>query len=146
MPDIMHQLTIAATRAAIYPLLTEQRGLAAWWTTDVVAKPRVGSVAKFGFGARDTVIRMRIEELVPGSRIRWQCVGGIGEWEHTQVTFDLQAKGRLTVLQFRHLGWRSTEGALALCSFDWAHYLMSLRSLAETGVGNPHQARLEARR
>lgn len=141
MPDIMHQLTIKAPPAEVYVAITEQKGLAAWWTTDTVAKPKVGAFAEFGFGKRDTVIKMQIEELVPFSKVRWHCVGGIGEWEHTQLTFDLEKKSKNTVLLFRHLGWRSTDGALALCSFDWAHYLMSLRALVETGRGNPHQAK-----
>jgi len=142
MPDIMHQPTIKATPEAIYAAITEQNGLAAWWTTDTTAKPKVGTVSEFGFGKKDTFIRMQVEELVPFSKVRWRCISGIGEWEHTQLTFELQSKGANTILVFRHLGWRSTDGVLALCSFDWAHYLMSLRSLVETGTGNPHQAKV----
>lgn len=142
MPDIMHQLTIRATPEVVYGAITEEKGLAAWWTTDTTAKNKVGSVSEFGFGRKDTVIRMQVEELVPFSMVRWRCLGGVEEWEHTQLIFELQSRGKSTVLLFRHLGWKSTDGALALCSFDWAHYLMSLRSFAEAGTGNPHQAKV----
>jgi hypothetical protein len=118
--------------------LTEQRGLANWWTGDTVAEPTEGSVAEFGFGQRRTVIRMRIEELVSPSLVRWQCLGGIDEWIGTNLRFELKSVGDGTQLMFRHLGWKSSDGVLALCSFDWAHYLMSLRSYCESGQGNPH--------
>jgi predicted ester cyclase/uncharacterized protein YndB with AHSA1/START domain len=140
MPEIMHQLTINSSAEKIYQALTEQRSLVGWWTTDVVAEPTVGSVAEFGFGNRSTVIRMRVEKLGPSSLVSWRCLGGIGEWVGTDVQFELQPQGGTTILVFRHLGWKTSDGVLALCSFDWARYLMSLRSLVETGQGNPHGA------
>lgn len=143
MPDIIHQLTIKSSVDKIYPALTEQRGLAGWWTTDVVAEPTAGSVAEFGFGNRSTVIKMRVEEIVPSSFVSWRCLGGIEEWSHTSLRFELKPEGKNTILVFRHLGWKSSDGVLPLCSFDWARYLMSLRSLVETGQGNPHRANSE---
>lgn len=140
MPDILHQLTIKASPNEVYLALTEQRRLASWWTTDVVAEPTVNSVAEFGFGNRSTIIRMRVEALIPSSLVRWRCIGGIEEWEHTNLWFELKGESKETTLLFRHLGWKSGDGVLPLCSFDWARYLMSLQSFLETGQGNPHGA------
>jgi predicted ester cyclase/uncharacterized protein YndB with AHSA1/START domain len=138
MPDIIHQLSIKASADRVYRALTEASDLAGWWTTDVVAEPTMGSVAAFGFGDRRTVIRMRVEELFPSSLVSWRCLGGIEEWTDTTLRFELKPTDRGTLLVFRHLGWKSADGVFGLCSFDWAHYLMSLRSLVEEGRGNPH--------
>jgi uncharacterized protein YndB with AHSA1/START domain/predicted SnoaL-like aldol condensation-catalyzing enzyme len=143
MPSIIHQLTIKCSVDRIYQALTEQQGLAGWWTTDVVAEPTAGSVAEFGFSNRRTVIRMRVEEIVPASLVAWRCLGGIEEWSQTSLRFELKRDGNETILVFRHQEWMSSDGVLPLCSFDWARYLMSLRSLVETGHGNPHRATSE---
>jgi predicted ester cyclase/uncharacterized protein YndB with AHSA1/START domain len=141
MPDIIHQLIIKSSTDEVYRALTEQRGLSDWWTTDVVAEPSAGSVAEFGFGNRSTVIKVRVEELIPSTLVRWRCLGGIDEWTQTTLRFEMKPQGGNTLLVFRHLGWKSSDGVFGLCSFDWAHYLMSLRSFVETGKGNPHRAR-----
>lgn len=138
MPDILHQLVIDAPAAAVYRALTEPGELAAWWTRDVDAEPELGAVASFGFDDRETVFHMRIEELVPRELVRWHCVGGHPEWEHTELTFDLTEEDGRTTLYFAHRGWESTDGILAFCSFDWARYLTSLRDHLERGAGAPH--------
>ncbi|MDQ3699221.1 MAG: SRPBCC domain-containing protein [Gemmatimonadota bacterium] len=138
MPEIHHQLTIHATPEAVYDALTRAEGLASWWTTDVVAEPRVGAVAEFGFNNRRTVFRMEITELRPSTSVRWRCVGGHPEWDGTEIVFALTPAPEGTVLRLHHLRWQWRDGVLAQCSFDWARYLMSLRAYAETGTGTPH--------
>lgn len=144
MPDILHQVVIDAPPAAVWQALTEPEGLRGWWTDDVDAVPELGSVACFGFDGKSTVFKMKIEELTPNEFVRWHCVGGHPEWEHTEITWDLSEEsedsdGRnRTILYFAHRGWESTDGILAMCSFDWARYLMSLQSYLATGTGSPH--------
>lgn len=141
MPDIVHQLVIDAPASRVYEALTEPSGLASWWTADVEAEPELGSVANFGFDDRETVFKMRIEELEADRFVRWHCVGGHPEWEHTELTFDLTEEEGRTTLFFAHRGWESTDGILAFCSFDWARFLISLRHYLETGTGSPHSGR-----
>ena len=142
VPDILHQVVIEAPARAVYRALTEPDGLAGWWTTDVDAEPELGSVADFGFDSRSTVFKMKIEELEEQEFVRWHCVGGQPEWEHTEITFDLSEEtsdGAVqTILYFAHRGWESTDGILAMCSFEWARNLMSLKAYVETGHGSPH--------
>jgi len=148
VPDILHQLLIEAPPAAVYRCLTEPDGLAGWWTADVEAEPELGSVASFGFDDRNTVFKMKIEELTAGEFVRWHCVGGHPEWEHTEITFDLSVDegddtAGATTLYFAHRGWESTDGILATCSYAWAGYLTSLKAYVETGTGDPHSGRAE---
>lgn len=141
MPDILHQLVIEAPPSAVYRALTEPGELASWWTADVEAEPELGSVAVFGFDDRTTVFKMKIEDLEADGFVRWHCVGGHPEWEHTELTFDLSVDDGRTTLYFAHRGWESTDGILATCSFEWARYLTSLKSYLETGSGTPHSGR-----
>jgi uncharacterized protein YndB with AHSA1/START domain len=141
VPDILHQLTITAPREQVYAALTQAPLLARWWTTDVAAQACVGAIAEFGFTQRAMVIRLRIDELVPGQRVRWTCVGGIDEWIGTEIAFFLVERGAATVLSFAHRGWTSSSSVFATCSFDWARDLISLRDLLESGQGRPHAAK-----
>jgi len=52
MAEIRHLVVIAAPPSKVYAALTEQAGLAGWWTEETVAEPVVGSVAEFKFGER----------------------------------------------------------------------------------------------
>lgn len=136
MYEIKHLLTIDAPRAAVYMALTEQAGLAGWWTTETVAEPTVGSIASFTFGDRyhDT---MRIEVLEPDTRVEWICLEGDPEWVGTTFVFDLEEHQSSTVVRFIHGGWREMTDFFAHCNYHWGFYMRSLKSYCETGRGQP---------
>jgi uncharacterized protein YndB with AHSA1/START domain len=138
VPDILHRLVIRASPAQVYCALTTPDGLAAWWTRDVTAEPTVGSVALFGFNRRDVTFRMFVQELAEAARVRWYCLGGHPEWKDTEIAFALSQATDGTVVDFAHRGWKSSDGIFAVCNFDWARYLASLKAYLETGAGAPH--------
>lgn len=138
MADILHELVIHASPEDVYQALTEEEGLANWWTRDTRAVPMVGAVAEFGFHDRSVVFKMRIDQLVPGRKVSWYCLGEHPEWKETVLEFGLSPDSDRTRLRFSHRGWKSINGIFARCSFDWARYLLSLKSYLETGEGNPH--------
>ncbi len=45
-------LLVDAPIDVVYKAITEQEGLAAWWTFETIATPEVGSIAEFKFGDR----------------------------------------------------------------------------------------------
>ncbi len=138
MPDILHQLTIHARPAEVFRELTTTEGLSAWWTRDALADPTIGAVAQFGFNRREVVFRMFLQDLEENAQVRWRCLGGHPDWRDTEITFALSPIADGTVLRFAHRGWKSSDGIFAVCSFEWARYLSSLRSYVETGLGFPH--------
>ena len=89
MPDILHRIGIKASPEKVYAPLTEQEGLAGWWTKETKATPKVGAVLQFRFGDRG-FNDMKVLEMVPGKRVKWQCVDGAREWIGTELTFDLK--------------------------------------------------------
>ncbi len=138
MPEILHQLKINAPVRRVYEALSTQDGVSRWWTRDTLMKSEVGSIAKFGFNKRAVVFEMRIDRLDHDRRVKWSCIGGHPEWESTEIIFEMRLDPAGTLLRFGHMKWKSADGILPLCSYDWARYLTSLKSYLETGKGSPH--------
>jgi hypothetical protein len=62
---------------------------------------------------------------------------GPPEWLGTKIRFDLKREDDYTVILFRHEGWKEPVEFMYHCSTKWAVFLMSLKSLVETGAGQP---------
>jgi uncharacterized protein YndB with AHSA1/START domain len=140
MADILHMLLIDAPVERVYRAITEQEGLAAWWTSQAVAEPVEGSIAKFAFGDRYHT-SMRVEGLDPLREVRWECIAGDEEWVGTKIVFRLEKKGDQTLLRFRHTGWREMTEFYASCNYNWGFYMRSLKVYCETGKGEPFEYR-----
>jgi uncharacterized protein YndB with AHSA1/START domain len=137
MFDILHRVGISAPPEKVYWALTEQGGLAGWWTKNVVATPKVGVVNKFRFGDHG-FNDMKVVELIPGQRVKWMCVDGAIEWIGTELTFDLRHEAGVTIVLFAHRGWKQQVEFMNFCSTKWATFLIGLKSLCETGKGTPY--------
>jgi uncharacterized protein YndB with AHSA1/START domain len=137
MMDILHRVGIksASSLNDVYTALATRDGLAAWWTTDTQGESTVGGVIQFRFpeGGFD----MKVLELRPAERVLWEVVDGPEEWIGTTVSFDLKQEGDYAIVLFKHQGWREPVEFMYHCSTKWATFLMSLKSLVETGKGAP---------
>jgi uncharacterized protein YndB with AHSA1/START domain len=142
MPDILHRVGIRSSTDQVYEALSEEKGLAGWWTTNVKALPMVGAVAQFRFGERG-FNDMKVVELDPGKRVKWQCVDGTKEWIGTELTFDLKEENGISVVLFAQRGWKEPVEFMHYCSTKWATYLLSLKLLCETGTGTPYPIDLD---
>ena len=108
MFDILHRVGIKSSSDKVFEALTQEKSLSGWWSKNVTASPVVGAVDKFRFGDRG-FNDMKIMELVPGKRVRWQCVDGAPEWIGTELTFDLKVEAGSTVVLFASLKNRAKE-------------------------------------
>ena len=52
--------------------------------------------------------------------------------------FGLEQDGDSTAILFEHQGWKEPVESMHHCSTKWAIFLMSLKSLVETGKGAPY--------
>jgi uncharacterized protein YndB with AHSA1/START domain len=134
MPDILHAVGIKAERPQVYNALATCNGLAGWWTNDTTGDEGVGGVIHFRFGTRG-FIDMKVLERDPGKGVAWEVVGGPDAWIGTKVVFDLQPNDGYTTVLFKHQGWKEPVEFMHHCSTKWATFLMSLKSLLETGKG-----------
>jgi uncharacterized protein YndB with AHSA1/START domain len=137
MPDILHKVGIKSSSLDdVYGALTTIEGLSAWWTTNTQGDPKTGGVLQFRFGAGG--FDMKILELDPARSVLWQVVEGPAEWLGTKISFELAQKDDWTILLFKHAGWQEPTEFMHHCSTKWAVFLLSLKSLLETGKGAPH--------
>jgi uncharacterized protein YndB with AHSA1/START domain len=145
MVDILHRVAIKSSAAEVYAALTTVEGLAGWWTTNTGGEGNdLGGVLRFAF--RGGGFDMKVLELDPGKRVLWEVVAGPDEWIGTHVSWDLKQADDYTIVLFKHEGWKEPVEFMHHCSTHWAVFLMSLKSLIETGKGapDPHDVRIDA--
>lgn len=157
MANIHHEVLIGAPAEQVYDALTQQDGLASWWTPDSSARPERGTIARFGFGS--TYFKeMTITDLEASKQVGWRCIKGADEWVGTTISFELDPgdKSSLsrahpelsdqirqdrheagTLVVLRHDGWRDETPMFAECNYTWGQFLRSLKLLCETGTGRP---------
>ena len=136
MADILHRIGVVTPRPqAVYAALTSLEGLAGWWTEDTTGRSEVGDVLAFRFpvGGFD----MKVLERRPSERLTWEVVDGPEEWIGTTIDWSLRQDGDYTIVLFKHEGWREPGEFMHHCSTKWGTFLMSLKSLVETGTGAP---------
>ncbi len=96
-----------------------------------------GSTLEFYFGDPDPAAVVEVTKLDSDGRVGWSCVQGAEEWVGTTISFDLTQEGDETVVMFEHAGWRHPTAFMAHCSARWAYFLLSAKSVLETGTGTP---------
>jgi uncharacterized protein YndB with AHSA1/START domain len=136
MVDILHRIGMkSASPEDVYMALATTKGLAGWWTEDTDGDTHVGGVIRFRFepGGFD----MKVLEAQPAEHVLWEVVDGPEEWIATYVRWELKRDGDYTIVLFRHEGWKEPVEFMYHCSTKWATFLMSLKKLVETGVGDP---------
>ncbi|WP_159848886.1 SRPBCC family protein [Nocardia sp. CY41] len=144
MVDILHRVGIEAPVDEVYAALTTTEGLAGWWASDTRGtSDELGGLIEFRFGAGG--FDMRVRALEPGKRVLWEVVGGPDEWIGTEVDWTLDQAGDYTVVLFAHRGWKEPVEFMHHCSTKWAVFLLSLKSLVETGKGapDPHDVKID---
>ena len=140
MLDILHRVGIKSSVEKVYTALATREGLAKWWTTNTQGESKVGGVLQFRFSADGREIGgfdMKVVELRPGTHVLWQVIDGPAEWIGTQIRFELKQDGEYCIVLFKHQGWKEPVEFMHHCSTKWATFLLSLKSLLETGKGNP---------
>jgi uncharacterized protein YndB with AHSA1/START domain len=140
MFDILHRVGIKATPDKVYTALATPPGLAGWWTVDTSGADKPGGMLNFRFSADGREIGafdMKILELHPDTSVVWQVVRGPEEWVGTKIRFDLRQENGFTIVLFRHEGWKEPVEMMYHCNTKWATFLLSLKSLVETGQGQP---------
>jgi uncharacterized protein YndB with AHSA1/START domain len=141
---MLHAVEIQADPKEIYDTLTTATGLASFWTPNVEAEPTERSVATFQFTGAPVPLRMRIDELEPGTRIVWSCLGDFPHWRGTSVTWELAPapEGSGTTVLFRHDGWGPDypDMEYAHVNFTWGQIVARLKVFSENGQAQPFLA------
>ena len=143
MKVIHHVLDVDAPAPRIWSALTEEQGLAAWWSTLVRAPAAtVGARVEFTF-ADDFNPVMEIVATAPGTELEWRCVGGHSPWDENTFRFQLAAlaDGRTRLRFWQDYAVELSDDAYGVYNFNWGYYMESLRLLCTTGTGKPFDPR-----
>jgi len=135
---LVHQVNVKATPETIYKAISTTEGLGASWTSESKAESKVGSIASFGFGGPTQ--RMRVDELVPGKRVKWTGLADFPNWGDTTVSWDISpAESGETSVTFRHANWPETvsQDDLGSINYTWGLIVERLKQYTETGKPNP---------
>src|SRR5690242_9324236 len=80
MAAIVLERTVAASPGRVFASLTQADELARWWTTDLSARPEVGSLAEFHFNQGAAIRQFAVAELDAGERVVWIVRHGPAHW------------------------------------------------------------------
>jgi len=138
MPDILHKIGVkSSSPEKVYETLTTCEGLAGWWTNDTTGEPgKVGGIVKFRFGAGG--FDMQVVELRSPDFVLWKVIDGPQEWIDTTISWEIKQEGDYTIVLMKHMNWKEPVEFMHHCSTKWAIFLMSMKSLLETGTGAPN--------
>ena len=60
-----------------------------------------------------------------------------GRVGRNDIEWQLSQQGEYTIVLFSHQGWKEPVEFMNHCSTKWGSFLMSLKSLVESGKGAP---------
>lgn len=137
MVDILHKVGIKSSSPTdVYKALTTISGLSGWWTTDTKGdSAKFGGVIKFRFG--NGGFDMKVRALEPDKHVLWEVIDGPVEWFGTKISWDIRQEDDWTIIFFKHEGWKEPVEFMHHCSTKWGVFLLSLKSMLETGKGAP---------
>jgi len=139
--EILHAVEIHADPTTLFDAVATQAGQSAFWTTDAIVQPSVGSIAEFGFPATPARLKMRVEQLEPGRLVSWVCQGDFPHWTGTRVTWEFRPTPNAaeTSLLFAHTGWGEDypREEYAHVNHTWGQIVDHLKGYAKTGQPQP---------
>ena len=118
-----------------------------WWSEDIEGKTdKLGEIFEYHY--QDVHFsRFKITELIPNEKIVWKVLDNYfnftkdkNEWIGNEVIFEISKQENKTKLIFIQKGLVPQYECYEICNNAWNGYVnFSLKSLIETGVGQPNQ-------
>jgi uncharacterized protein YndB with AHSA1/START domain len=131
-------MSIAATPEAVLAALSTPEAVTSWWGPAIGSADAGGTLVVSFMGGRQRIV-MHVEPAFE-NRVVWavkECPL-TPDWIGTTIFFDVTEAGDGAMLYFRHQGLTPELECFDMCHEGWTHFLASLVSYAETGVGQPH--------
>lgn len=138
IPAIKHTFYYAVPPARLFAALTEPDELAKWFVEKATITLKKGSGFRLTWPGGYTM-RGRVENVDPPKKLALAWIDRFdrGKVLETEVRFTLSKRGKGTVLELTHRGFKSGKKWVALyggIESGWAYYLMNLRSVLEHGI------------
>jgi uncharacterized protein YndB with AHSA1/START domain len=129
MAGIGHSVSIDAPRERVFRLIASERGVARWWTGDVIEDDSAG-VMEAGFFNTPTAHRLK---PIPNSiswTTEWMCHTG-QVWTGTRLLFELtETNGKTQLVSRTPIGRLKTD-YFVLRTQVWGELMHRLKAAAE---------------
>jgi uncharacterized protein YndB with AHSA1/START domain len=139
--DSFHSaLPIAAPPEAVLAALSTTQEVTSWWGPATGSAEAGGVLVVSFMGGRQRIVMDVEPQPALENRVAWavkECPL-TPDWIGTTIFFDVSDDGDGAMLYFRHQGLTPELECFDMCHEGWTHFLASLVSYAETGVGQPH--------
>lgn len=138
MADLQHAISIAANPDQVFDAVSTEDGLASWWTPNVQIRGE-GEAERYVFGFDDGSVRavFSLRERQEPERLVLACVGGIEDWQGTELVFAVEPIEGGTLVRFDHAGWTTEDWYYRQCNSTWGHLMYHLKRACEEGVDDP---------
>ena len=130
-------LDLCARGHPYYRALWMSRGIDVRTIRSVADLDELPITTKRELMAEPESFRLSIPELSLHERVLWEVIDGPEEWIGTRIAWDLTQDGDYTGILFKHQGWKTPGEFMHHCSTKWGVFLLSLKSLLESGKGAP---------
>jgi uncharacterized protein YndB with AHSA1/START domain len=137
MAEIRHRVGIRGSPSAIYADLIQPGQLKAWWASHATGSPIIGNELVLEF-AGFAQLTFKVVELVSDDRVAFECVSGPGPWVGSKLAFVLEPADDQVFLTLTHSNIDPADPSYLYFNTKWPVYLLSLKSLIETGKGTPY--------
>jgi uncharacterized protein YndB with AHSA1/START domain len=150
MATLYHQVWIAAPVSTVYEAISTPAGLGQWWTPHTSTRTPDALVLAHDPGPAHGEVRMKVLDATSDRRVEWEIISThprqspASAWTGTHIVFELverdnpgarlgidHAGPRMTVLEFRHVGWDEDSEYLGFCNFAWGTALLMLKQWCE---------------
>jgi uncharacterized protein YndB with AHSA1/START domain len=136
---ILMQFDIAADRERIRRALTEQDGIASWWSERTTLRNESGTKRlEVSFPDMPQPFELEVIREMP-ERIEWRTGGFPPWWAGTTIRWDLSDNpdGPGTRLMFSHRDYAPDNPVIPIVTPAWAQIILRLKAYAETGRPDP---------
>lgn len=141
--DITHKLKINASSEVIYRAVSTAEGIKGWWSADCSVGESEGSTSLLKFNKEGMLVEMGFTtlELDPHRKVVWECTAMPNPaWIGTRIITEISEGEKGCEVVFSHAGfdekWKGSE-PFEQTKGTWNHFVNSLVSFCETGVGQP---------
>jgi hypothetical protein len=142
--DYTTSFTVDQSPKEVFDAINNVRG---WWSGEIDGSTdKLGAEFKYSYKDLHRTTQ-KITEFVPGKKVVWHVVKSHinfvkdkGEWNGTDIVFEIGKRDGKTELRFTHVGLVPAFECYGDCSGAWGFYINdSLRSLITTGKGEPNK-------
>ncbi len=137
MAQVKHQVGINGAIDKIFSAITTNEGFSGWWASSAKINAEITGKIDLTFDGL-TVLKFTYQDIKENKKVALQCIEGPGAWQNSALIFELEQADNQVFVTLTHQNDNASDDDFLYFSTKWTCYLLSLKSLVETGKGRPY--------